>query len=48
MNPSPAIGSSIFMYIIAFIAVMVVAGFFTYRTSQRKKRQREADRDNQL
>jgi len=41
MNPSSFIGSSIFLYILAFIAVMVVAGYFTYRISPGGKKRRE-------
>ncbi|CAM3568043.1 MULTISPECIES: hypothetical protein [Psychrobacter] len=48
MEPSAFIGSSIFLYIIAFIAVMVVGGYLTYRTSPKRKQRREdkRDRDN--
>lgn len=35
------IGSSIFLYIIAFIAVMVVFGYLTYRISPKRKQRRE-------
>ncbi|SNT69994.1 MULTISPECIES: hypothetical protein [unclassified Psychrobacter] len=41
MNPSTFIGSSIFLYILAFIVVMVVAGYFTYRISPSGKKRRE-------
>lgn len=48
MEPSAFIGTSIFLYIIAFIAVMVVGGYLTYRTSPKRKQRREdkRDRDN--
>ncbi|MCH1782543.1 MULTISPECIES: hypothetical protein [Psychrobacter] len=48
MEPSAFIGSSIFLYIIAFIAVMVIGGYLTYRTSPKRKQRREdkRDRDN--
>lgn len=48
MEPSAFIGSSIFLYIIAFLAVMVVGGYLTYRTSPKRKQRREdkRDRDN--
>ena len=46
MEPSAAIESSIFLYILAFIAVMIVAGYFTYRISPRKKKRREEKRNN--
>lgn len=42
MNASPFIGSSIFLYILAFIAVMVVGGYLVYRISPRRKKRREA------
>lgn len=41
MNTSPFIGTSIFLYIVAFIAVMVVGGYLTYRISPRGKKRRE-------
>ncbi|MFT5121368.1 hypothetical protein [Psychrobacter sp. Pi2-51] len=48
MEPSAFIGTSIFLYIIAFIAVMVIGGYLTYRTSPKRKQRREdkRDRDN--
>ena len=45
MEPSAFIGSSIFLYILAFIAVMVIGGYLTYRTSPKRKQRRE-DRRN--
>lgn len=41
MEASPLIGTSIFLYILAFIAVMVVGGYLTYRISPRGKKRRE-------
>jgi len=41
MNPSPLIGSSIFLYILAFIAVLALGGYLTYRTSPGRKKRRE-------
>ena len=46
MEPSAAIESSIFLYILAFIAVMIVAGYFTYNISPRGKKRREDKRNN--
>ncbi len=46
MEPSAAIESSIFLYILAFIAVIVVAGYFTYNISPRGKKRREDKRNN--
>lgn len=45
MEPSTFIGSSIFLYIIAFILVMIIAGYVTYRTSPKRKQQREDKRN---
>ncbi|WP_352337471.1 hypothetical protein [Psychrobacter sp. 16-MNA-CIBAN-0192] len=45
MDASPLIGTSIFLYILAFIAVMIIAAYFVYRTSPRG-RQRRADKRN--
>ncbi|MGX8219874.1 hypothetical protein ACWS81_03720 [Psychrobacter celer] len=45
MEPSAFIGSSIFLYIAAFIAVMVVGGYLTYRTSPKRKQRREEKRN---
>ena len=46
MEPSAAIGSSIFLYILAFIAVMIVAGYFVYSISPSGKKRREDRRNN--
>jgi len=45
MEPSTFIGSSIFMYILAFIAVMAVFAYLTYRTSPKRKQRREVKRN---
>ncbi|MDN5733517.1 hypothetical protein ACTXMH_02745 [Psychrobacter celer] len=44
MEPSAFIGSSIFLYIAAFIAVLVVGGYLTYRTSPKRKQRRDNKR----
>lgn len=46
METSSFIGSSIFLYIVAFIIVMSVFAYLTYRTSPKRKQRRE-DRRNQ-
>ena len=46
MEASPLIGTSIFLYILAFIAVMVIGGYLTYRISPARKRRREEKRNN--
>ncbi len=43
MEASPFIGSSIFLYIMAFIVVMVIGGYLTYRISPRRKQRREEE-----
>ncbi|GLR29145.1 hypothetical protein SAMN05660405_00854 [Psychrobacter pacificensis] len=45
MEPSAFIGSSIFMYIVAFLAVMAIGGYLTYRTSPKRKQRREEKRN---
>jgi len=45
METSNFIGSSIFLYIVAFIVVMAIGGYLTYRTSPKRKQERE-DRHN--
>ncbi|WP_156410076.1 hypothetical protein [Psychrobacter sp. ENNN9_III] len=45
MESSAFIGSSIFLYIVAFIVVMVVGGYLTYHTSAKRKQQRKDKRD---
>lgn len=46
MEPSAFIGSSIFLYIVAFIAVLVVGGYLTYRISPKRKQRLENKRHN--
>lgn len=46
MEPSAYIGSSIFLYILAFLAVLVVGGYLTYRISPKRKQRREEKRNN--
>ncbi|WP_201595941.1 hypothetical protein [Psychrobacter fulvigenes] len=43
-NSTTFIGSAIFLYIVAFIAVMAVGGYLTYRTSPKRKKRREDKR----
>lgn len=45
MEPSAFIGSSIFLYIAAFIVVMIIGGYLTYRTSPKRKQRRENRRN---
>lgn len=45
MEPSPAIGSSIFMYIAAFVLVLIVLGYLTYRISPSRKKRLEEKRN---
>tara|TARA_R110002033_G_scaffold69045_1_gene120390 strand:- start:583 stop:771 length:189 start_codon:yes stop_codon:yes gene_type:complete len=47
IGASLMIGSSIFMYIIAFLAVMAIGGYLTYRTSPKRKQRREDKRNNE-
>jgi len=44
MESSTFIGSSIFLYIVAFIAVMVVGGYLTYHISPKRKQRPESKR----
>lgn len=44
MAASLLIGSSIFMYILAFMAVLAVGGYLTYRTSPKRKQRQENKR----
>ena len=46
MDTSPLISTSIFLYIVAFIAVMIIAAYFVYRISPRGKQRREEKRNN--
>ena len=45
METSAFIGSAIFLYIVAFIAVMAIGGYLTYRTSPKRKKRREDKRN---
>ncbi|WP_240365014.1 hypothetical protein [Psychrobacter sp. KH172YL61] len=45
IGASLMIGSSIFMYILAFLAVMVIGGYLTYRTSPKRKQRQEEKRN---
>ncbi|WP_170231069.1 hypothetical protein [Psychrobacter frigidicola] len=46
MDASPLIGSSIFLYILAFIAVMAIFAYLTYSISPKGKKRREERRNN--
>ncbi|WP_201526041.1 MULTISPECIES: hypothetical protein [Psychrobacter] len=46
IGASLLIGSSIFIYILAFIAVMAIGGYLTYRISPKGKKRREDKRNN--
>lgn len=46
MDTSVFIGSSIFLYIVIFIAVMILGGYLTYRVSPKGKARREQKRNN--
>ncbi|MBO1531069.1 hypothetical protein J3492_07550 [Psychrobacter sp. F1192] len=45
METSAFIGSSIFLYILAFIVVMAIGGYLTYRISPKRKKRRENKRN---
>ncbi|MES1964892.1 hypothetical protein M0N77_06040 [Psychrobacter sp. AH5] len=45
MGASLFIGTSIFVYIVAFILVLVFFGYLTYRVSPKGKARREAKRN---
>lgn len=45
METSTFIGSSIFLYIVAFIIVMAIFAYLTYRTSPKRKQRREDSRN---
>ncbi|KRG36639.1 hypothetical protein AK824_05800 [Psychrobacter sp. P11G3] len=47
IGASLMIGSSIFMYIVAFLAVMAIGGYLTYRTSPKRKQRREDKRNSE-
>lgn len=46
METSTFIGSSILLYILAFIAVMIISGYFTYHISPARKKRREEKRND--
>lgn len=46
MDTSIFIGSSIFLYIVAFIVVLAIFGYLTYRVSPKGKARREDTRNN--
>ena len=46
MDTSIFIGSSIFLYIVAFIVVLAIFGYLTYRVSPKGKARREDRRNN--
>lgn len=37
MEATPFIGSTIFFYILAIVIIMVIGGYLTYKSGQRKK-----------
>lgn len=39
------IGTSIFLYILAFMAILIIGGYLTYRSGVLSKRRREERRD---
>ena len=45
MEPSSFIGTSIFLYIVAFIIVMMIAAYLTYSISPKGKKRREERRE---
>ncbi|WP_169391565.1 MULTISPECIES: hypothetical protein [Psychrobacter] len=45
MEPSATIGSSIFMYIAAFVLVLAVFAYLTYRISPSRKKRLEEKRN---
>ena len=47
IGASLMIGSSILMYIVAFLAVMAIGGYLTYRTSPKRKQRREDKRNSE-
>ncbi len=46
MEPSAFIGSSIVLYIVAFIAVLIVGGYLIYRISPKRKQHIANKRDH--
>lgn len=45
MESSTVIGTSIFLYILIFIAVMIAFGYLTYRISPKGKKRRDERRN---
>ncbi|GAA0313839.1 hypothetical protein [Psychrobacter aestuarii] len=43
MEASPFIGSTIFFYILAVLVVMIIGGYLTYKSGQRKKIQQDKE-----
>lgn len=46
MNTSPVIGTSIFLYIIGAVVVLIISAYVVYRTSPRGRQRREEKRNN--
>lgn len=44
MDTSPVIGTSIFLYIIGAIVVLIISAYAVYQISPRRKQRREAKR----
>lgn len=44
MDTSPVIGTSIFLYIIGAVVVLIISAYVVYHTSPRRKQRREAKR----
>ncbi|MGE6440668.1 hypothetical protein ACQKC9_03770 [Psychrobacter sp. NPDC078409] len=47
IGASLMIGSSIFMYIVALLAVLAIGGYLTYRTNPKRKQRREDKRNSE-
>lgn len=45
LSASVFIGTSIFLYILAFMAILIIGGYLTYRSGVLSKRRREERRD---
>ncbi|MBP2281108.1 hypothetical protein RCH20_001570 [Psychrobacter sp. PL15] len=43
MHPSALIGSTIFLYILAFIALMALGAYLTYRSTSKRHKLRDED-----
>ncbi|MBU5618004.1 hypothetical protein KPY62_13070 [Psychrobacter sp. TAE2020] len=48
MDASPAIGATIFFYIVAFIVVMIIGAYLTYQVSPSKREHRKAKRNKPI